>query len=325
MTLRILLLLFMILSAVPAAFAADIDNQALANTEFAKGKKLYEAKKYKEAQPVLDKAADHGSRDTTIQYYLALAALQNADYEMFKRALARIIVHRHTKRGVGQQALQLLNRYYRDCQPFPCLSGATGNLARFVRKDMPIKIYITQGLMLPAEFRGREGIQPDKMMTLLQYFQQGMPFYQGLERDPGYNASMASAVAAGLQQWDWAKKENILDYQLVNSPVGADVLIFWCPNMERGHGAFTQAMSATGVGKKVYIEVSTVKQNTEYSKLMWTIAHEFGHCWGMSFHSTNPKDLMSANASADRPHGYISENDKLTLRALYDLAPTVRR
>lgn len=325
MILRVLLFLLVILSAVPAAYAGDVDNQPLANTEFAKGKKLYEAKKYKEAQPILEKAADHGSRDTTIQYYLALTALQNADYQTFQRALARIIVHRHTKRGVGLQALQLLTRYYPGCQPFPCLSGATGNLSRFVRRDMPVKVYISPGWMLPAAYRGREGLQPDKMLALLQMFQQGMPFYASLQRDPGYNASMASAVAAGLQQWDWAKKEKVLDYQLVNSPVGADVLIFWCPNMERGHGAFTQAMSSTGAGKKVFIEVSTVRENAQHSKLTWTIAHEFGHCWGMSFHSVNPKDLMFASANSSVPHGYISENDKLTLRALYDVAPTVLR
>jgi hypothetical protein len=97
MILRIVAFL-LVLSAVPPAYAADIDNQSLANIEFAKGKRAYEAKEYKEAQPILAKAAALGSRDATIQYYLALAALQNTDYETFKRALARIIFFRHPKR-----------------------------------------------------------------------------------------------------------------------------------------------------------------------------------------------------------------------------------
>ncbi len=323
MILRILVLL-LVLSAVPSAYAADIDNQALANIEFAKGKKAYEAKKYKLAQPILAKAAALGSRDATIQYYLALAALQNADYETFKRALARIIVFRHPKRGIGWEAKTLLLRYFPNCEPFPCITGP-GNLARFVRKDLPAKIYITPGLMLPVAYRGREGLRPDEMMSLLKLFQQGTPFYQSLERDPGYCQSLASSVAAGLQQWEWARQEKILDYQIVSSPLNADVVVMWCPKLERDHAAFTQSMSSSHFGKKVVMQIATIPRNNDYNFLQWTSAHEFGHCWGMSWHSTNPKDLMSDRANSVKPHGYIGDNDKLTLRALYDIAPTVRR
>lgn len=321
----------MILSAVHSVQAADVDNQKLAVKEFAKGKKAYDAKNYNEAQPLLEKAAELGSRDTTIQYYLALAALGNKDYGTFQRALARIIIHRHpssgvnTKSGAGYQAQQLLSRYYPDCQPFPCLPAGVGDLSRFVKRDMPIKVYISPGLMLPKGARGVEGIAPHGMLPLLLMFQKGLPFFNSLERDPGYTATLASAVTNGINQWDWARREQILDFKIVNSPVGANVLVFWCPSMVSGHGAYTQAMSSSTGLKKVFIEVSTVKGNTDYSKLTWTIAHEFGHALGISYHSLNPKDLMFARSNAESAHGRISENDKLTLRALYDVAPTVAR
>lgn len=320
------LFLLVILLAMPAAFAVDVDNDALGKAEGAKAMKLYNAKNYKEAQKLFAQAAQHSSRDAGIQYYLAASALQNGDFETAKRACARVIVARHYKQGFGAHAKLLLVQRFPTCEPYPCVTGA-GMLSRFTRKHMPIKIYVTQGLMLPVPFRGRESLAQPQVVELLKTLKaQGPAFYQHLERDPAYNSAYASAVVAGLQKWDWARSEKILDYQLVNSPYTADVVVLWCPKLDGKHSAYTQTMTSNFAGNKIFIQMATGSATELNSnELAWVAAHEFGHAWGISYHSLNPKDLMAENAHSDQPHSQMTENDKLTLRALYDIAPTLVR
>lgn len=320
------LLLFVILLTVPAAFAVDVDNDALGKAEGARAKKLYDAGKFKEAQKLFATAAQHSSRDAGIQYYLADSALRNGDYETAKRACARVIIAKHWKQGFGAHAKLMLVQRFPACEPYPCVTGA-GMLSRFTRNRMPIKIYVSQGLMLPEPYRGREGLLQPQISQLLQTLRaQGPAFYQHLQHDPGFNSGYASSVVAGLQKWEWARAEKILDYQLVNSPSIADIVVVWCPKLERGHTGFTQVMTSNFAGNKIFIQIATNDPNKLQSNfLTWIAAHEFGHAWGIAYHSTNPKDLMAAEANASEPHAHISENDKLTLRALYDVAPTLRR
>jgi len=310
---------------VPAAYATDVDNMPAARAEFARGRKLYAAKDFKAAQASYERAAALGSRDATIQYYLALAAAQNKDAPTFQRALARVLVTFHPKRGIGMEAKNLLNRNLPGSEPYACVSGATGNLSRFIKADMPIKVFISSGLMLPPPYRGREGLRPAEMAALLNLIKQPT-FYRSLQKVPDFEASFAFAVQNGLQQWDWARQEGILNYQIVTQPTNADIVVLWCPQLERRHTAFTEAMNVSNIGKKVIMQIATGDKNKCNSWFLpWVTAHEFGHAFGVSAHSPNDKDLMSANANLTQPHGKFSENDKLTIRALYDLAPTVRR
>jgi hypothetical protein len=315
----------MMMMMMPAAWAVDVDNDARAKVESAKAMKLYTAKKYKEAQKQFEIAAQYGSRDPGIQYYLGASALQNQDYETFKRAMARVLVAKHFKQGFGAHAKLALLQKAPGCDPYPCVTGA-GSLSRFVRSSMPIKVYISNGLMLPHPYRGREGLRPDEILALLKLVKQGPAFYQSLECDPSFQSQYASSVASGLQAWNWAQQEGILTYQLVNSPTEAQIVVTWCPKLERLHTAFTQYMTSNMFGNKIIMQVATNDpKKLDGQFLPWIAAHEFGHCWGMSYHSTNPKDLMSAEANLTKPHGSFSDNDKLTLRALYDLAPSLKR
>lgn len=320
------LALMVILLAMPPARAVDVDNDALGKAEGAKAMKLYNARKYKEAQKQFAIAAQHSSRDAGIQYYLAASALQNGDFETAKRACARVIVARHYKQGFGAHAKLMLVERFPTCEPYPCVTGA-GMLSRFTRKKMPIKIYVSQGLMLPEPYRGRESLAQPQVMDLLKTLKaQGPAFYQHLERDPGYNGGYASSVVAGLQKWEWARSEKILDYQMVSSPYTADIVVLWCPKLNGNHSAYTQVMSSNFAGNKIFIQIATNSaKESSNSDLAWVAAHEFGHAWGISYHSLNPKDLMAENAHADQPHSQMTENDKLTLRALYDIAPTLVR
>lgn len=313
------------LYVISPALAVDVDNPARAKVESQKAKKLYDAKNYKEAQKQFAIAANYGSRDAGIQYYLAASALQNQDYETFKRACARVLVARHFRQGgFGGHAKLLLVQNAPTCEPYACVTGS-GMLSRYVRSSMPIKVYITQGLMLPQQYRGREGLRPNEISDLLKLMKQGSAFYQRLERDPGFQSSMASSVVSGLQKWEWARAERILDYQLVNSPEQANIVVMWCPKLERSHTAFTQCMKSNFFGNRTVIQIGTNDATKlDNGFLPWIMAHEFGHCWGINYHSTNPKDLMSANANRDTPHNGFSENDKLTLRALYDVAPELK-
>ncbi len=209
------------------ATAQDIQDYGASMIAFEKGKKEFAAKNYKEAQKDLTVAAKQGSRNGTIQYYLALAAAQNGDYATFKRALARIVVSNNTKTGLGQRALQMLQTNVgATCKPYTVLNNSL-SVSRFVKADMPIKIYISQGLMLPPAFRGKapERTQMAPLIALLN----NPATYATLQRDPNFNSSLYGCVTRGLAKWDWARTEGILDYRLVTNPNDADVLVFWCP------------------------------------------------------------------------------------------------
>lgn len=309
------------------AFAGDVDNQPAAKIEFAKGKAAYAAKKYGEAEAALLKAASLGSRIPAIQYYLGLAAAQNGHVQIVKRAMARIIVMTDAGSPNAHTAKQMLARYAGNCEPYCCLEA--GAIGRFFKNDMPIKVYISSGLMLPANLRGRSRFSAAEMVDMVKILN-NPTFVQRADRDTGFTESKRSCVSQALQRWSWAASENILSFQMASSPAAADIVVLWAPQVD-GYGGYTTSVVDRRAGNKIIIQMSTRDmfgdgdQKLKDEAFTEIAAHEFGHAWGLHAHSPNPADLMASQHAFGKGPGQPTENDRTTLRALYDLAPDIRK
>ncbi len=308
------------------AIAADRDNPTAALTPFKAGKALYDKGQYAKAFPLLAKAANLNTKNTVYQYYLGLAAAQNGDTATVKRAMVRILIRNDASSPNARQARALLDRYASGCQPYCCTNGGGQNV-RFLQSDMPIKIYVTQGYMLPAECRGATNISPN----LINWLKRGDAFVSRLERDPNYTSNMRGDIMAGMQKWGWAQGERLFTYQIVNSANDCDIIVFWAPQVAGGgSGGYTSSMNQGEGAKKVVIQVATIdpsRSNNEehFSRYRtWVGMHEFGHAFGLCGHSPSKDDIMyKTPGSYDAVPGAISESDRATLRGLYDIAPDV--
>jgi len=315
--------LMLCLALMCPAQALDVDDLPKAVPEFKLGKKFYDQKNYREAQKHLTLAATYASRNASIQYYLGLSAVQNSDLQTLRRTMARIVVSNKNNSEISERALDTLKKYVTSVIPY----SAIGSYDRLVRwkRGVPIKIYISDGLMLPPSHRGKEGLTKEEALDAINMFNQGRLFFTKLERDPNYDPGFKKQILAGLARWEWARKEKIFDYQVIESPENADLLVFWAPKLSKGNGGFTANVNYPPTGKKVYIQFATldparkIDPRAADNYLAWAAAHEFGHGWGLDNHSLNPIDMMY-HKPLSTP-GQITENDKLSLRALYDLAP----
>ncbi len=309
--------------------AQDNQDASAAAPEFEKGKKAFDKKNYPEALKHLTAAARLNSRSAPVQYYLALAALQNGDSVLFKRALSRIIITHQIHEGPGKQAMDALLRYAPDCKPYPVLNP-NGMVLRFVKSQMPIKIYISQGSMLPPQYAGKT-IGRLHIPTLMPLLSQSA-FFARLPKDPNYQSGYYQCVMRALHKWDWANAEGILSYQVVSDPTTADILVFWCPKFEIPNmNGYTADLNLGDKGK-VILQLATrgnMPPNLVSDLIVLNATHELGHCWGLEGHSPNPDDIMNfkllwiytAGGGANLPKYGISESDRMTLRALYDIAP----
>ena len=297
---------------------------------FEKGRSAFKAKRYKEAQTILLKAARLASRNISVEYYLGIAAAANKDLALLERAMSRIVAMTPEKSEASRRALSVLHRYS-SLTPYSAVA-VSGSVTRFNRDDMPIKIHITNGKMLPEKYKG-SNINERLYVPELTKLANDPNFYRQLQIDPAFNATCAASVVAGVKRWDWAVKEKILNYTFVDSPVIADVVVLWLPKFkDSAVKAFTAYLDGgASSDKKILVQFTTgdIPREIFPQWLALSACHEFGHCWGLSSHSPNRRDVMTGElqwgwtraGQAFLPAMPFTQNDKQTLRALYDLTP----
>lgn len=297
---------------------------------FEKGKSAFNAKRYKEAQASLIKAANLAPRNVSIEYYLGITAAANKDLALLERAMSRIVAMTPERSAGAKRALSVLHRYS-GLTPYSTVDFC-GMVTRFNRGDMPIKIHITNGKMLPAKFRG-SNINEKIYVAELTGLANDPNFYRQLPMDPGYVPGCSKCVIAGVKKWDWAVKEKILNYTFVDSPINANIVVLWLPSFkEHATKAFTAYLDGGASGdKKILVQLTTgdVPREIFSQWLVFSACHEFGHCWGLAAHSPSRSDMMGGELQwfftrteqARLPSLRITQNDKQTLRALYDITP----
>lgn len=286
----------------------------------AEGLKFFQQKKYPQAFKALSAAEKTRGVDPSLNYYLGVSALYSNNHAVAKRALSRAVVLSPLKNPFHQQSLALLNQYYR-VQPYSCRATRS---AHWSSKAMPLKIFVSDGKMLPAAYQ-KDSISAEEVSQIGKWAK-NPAFVSRLETVPNYKSEYKRAVMSGVQRWNWAASEGFLSTQFVQDPSKADVLVFF---YERGRGGgFTRSNGTPNEANVMQLQIPDLSRTSEERAagftqgLEWVATHEFGHVCGLD-HSLNGSDIMydgmggTAAANAGTPSMNPTENDKQTLRALY--------
>jgi hypothetical protein len=297
-----------------------------------KALQLYMVRNYSEACKLFQECVKKKSGDASLQYYLAVSALYSNEMEIAEHALCRVVVMTDPSSEWGKLAAQALKdwkKQFHSIRPYSQLQD--GKLMRWDKSEGEIKVWVADGLQLPAGFVGPD-LTVDKCRTLYSMFDRP-GFFERLSRVDHYVPSYASILKEGINDWAWVQAEGIIKFKFVDDPRKADVLYFWCP--QSGADSVGRTFYPwTGVARArciVHVETEYLRKWGAQApkQLRQTSAHEFGHVLGLRQHSSESSDVMCghgvtvswmqrAQYSNSSP---VTRNDFVTLRALYELPP----
>lgn len=318
-TRSIFLVLFLLLLPGPFDARAAVDGKVKS------AKEMCRAGKYSEAFKILGPFADKNPRDKSANYFAGFCKAGEGDVNGARKYMARVLVSATPGTAYHRRAVSFFRQNARalnSVSPYSCV--AEGRLIRWKRSKKPLKVFVSNGWQLPNGF-GQGSSNVGNLLKLQKHLASNN-YSKGMRACPGYIPEMRNYAIWGLGQWEFVKKEGILDYELVNDPRSADIFVFWAPTLP-GKAGFT---SFTFPGNIVVIEIQTAmpdfpdKQSARQT-FIHVIAHEFGHAFGLQ-HSHNPRDLMAPSTEkitiyvgkgiGKLPKG-ITENDRECLRVLY--------
>ncbi len=309
------------ISSMSALMAAE-DAGQLAQ----QGLKALQAKNYKEAQNYLTQAATLNSREPSYQYYLSLAAYQAGDKKAGKAALSRLFLTQTQYSKYMNPARELHKKYGNNMKDSRSYYAAKdGMITTWHRRQMPLKIYISNGLTLPSPY-GTKFLNLQELSELQEWIKKPGAV-ASLKTCSGYQPGYASQVRSALGEWSFANQERIITYQVVNNPVGANIMVFWAPKfVNSDRGGQTEYSVHPGETRPVIIKLrvdySPLPSSNFSQYVRNAAAHELGHALGIQSHSNLGGDLMGPTQNFQKGAiSHISENDKETLRALYSVAP----
>lgn len=279
------------------------------STAASEGLKLIQAGQYARAKPYFAAAATRNPDDVSVLYYLGLCSIYAQDYQLARRALARALVISMPSSQFRVPTEQLIGKY----------KAALGNLDvypaflqfgdRWKRGEMPVKIYITNGLQLPPK-SGGQNLHSGTVVELTTMLNNPQ-FYAGLGRAQGYEPRFSTYVAQGFNRWSFMANHG-LTFKVVASPAAADIVVFWWYN------AGTPGLTFNGRTRKIIMQFDTYGRSAEAdvaTNLADLAAHEFGHALGVLGHSEKAGDLMSPGVL---PRTNPTQRDRDTMIALYD-------
>jgi predicted Zn-dependent protease len=215
---------------------------------------------------------------------------------------------------------------------------------RWVKEQMPLKVYISQGLTLDSLLDPQLGAPYTNIDNLAGWpglvasVVQNQKQWRSLNRAEGFLPGHYQAALEGIGAWKVFQNEGIISYDLTSDPQEADIYVFFTKqfvdklgmalfaNDIRGYTSKTNfSYKAVMSGAKANFKpVVIILRTTDAHGAPMTLVrmkaaatHEFGHALGIEGHSTNPQDLMSMYYG----RGVISPNDAATLRYLYRLQP----
>lgn len=203
---------------------------------------------------------------------------------------------------------------------------------RWERRRMPLKVWISPGLMLPdVPFSELKNSRPMTVAQMIMQSNKQNPF-EDLPPVSGWSDELGEQVASGIELWKPMEQEGIISFDFTPYPREANILVFFNQNFQGATepggvatGALTCAQAIPFAKVKecldrgsapltppVVIEMS-LGVNSTPEKLRANTAHEFGHALGIKAHSPYRQDIMHVNRIVEQ----LSTADKNTLRRLY--------
>lgn len=301
------------------------------NALMSDGMSAFYAKQYPEAISQFKQAVAIAPLDVSVQYYLGLSALYADDFVTGEKALSRVVVMAPPTSSFYKNALRGFETYRKQMNrvvPYSCLFD-NNKIWHWSKERMPISVYISDGLVLPVGFQGKD-LEPAKLNTLGHWLRK-RDFVNKLnaQAHKHYRDGWATYVQNGLNHWAWATSEGFLKYGMVNDPTKANVLVFWCTDLPGDIPAKT--VYSQPPGEPVIIQISVewiLKRKLHlWPAIIKSVAgHEFGHAWGLQ-DSPFKRDLMyptdkvvyEETGTDQSGFNIVSQNDAATLRALYEL------
>lgn len=290
----------------------------------------FQTGRYGEAEKLFKEAEKENGGDVSVQYYLAISALYAGDMKEAEMALCRVIIMADPESEFGVNARQTLKNYSRQFGvEHPYTQRDPLGILRWDTKKYPIKIWVSNGLVLPKGYIGPQ-LTGDNVHDLYPMLSTNS-FYARLATVEHYVPTYRDVVKQGINDWNFLCAEGLVKFEIVEDPTIADVLIFWCPESGAGSVGRTYYPDLRYEGCRAIIHIETEYMRIWGARatmeLRHTAAHEFGHVLGITIHSHDVDDLMhdagktisweeSKQYSAASP---ITRNDYVTLRAIYQL------
>ncbi len=215
---------------------------------------------------------------------------------------------------------------------------------RWVKEQMPLKVYITQGLTLDSLLDPQLGAPYTNIDNLAGWpglvaqVVQNQKQWHGLGRAEGFLPGHYQAALEGVGAWKVFQNEGIINYDLTTDPQEADIYVFFTKQFVDKLGVALFANDIRGYTSKTNFNYKAVMSGAKANfkpvviilrttdahgapmslgRMKAAASHDFGHALGIEGHSTNNQDLMSMYYG----RGVISPNDAATLRYLYRLQP----
>lgn len=279
------------------------------------GFKLFQRGQFAQAFPRLRAARDSRPNDFSINYYYASCA-----YELGKRseavnAFCRFFVMSTPLNQFTPSAEKCFNNIVGPARPYSCKLGNT--LIRWSNPNVPVRIYVTEGLELPYGLSGT--LLNTRGITRYRPYLRSSSFLKTLPVSQRYKSELHDSACTALSNWQFLIDNKILKYELVDKPENADVIVFWCGSIVEGRQGLTTYPDSKGTsyplrttpGDPIIIQLVTADAFSVYKNA----THEYGHVWGLQ-HSHDPNDIMYVRANTTAT---VSANDMLTVRVLYQL------